>query len=86
MFKNNFYELSIIFIHFVLIVVFYWFGWGGSSCLRYPFSGYEFQITFTNFSLNVAYGVFPHLSFKQIGFTVALSQAQHCVSHVCALT
>ena len=77
--------LFIIFVHFVLIVVFLLVWVGGFLCVRYPFSGYEFQITFTNLSLNVAYGVFPCLSFNQIGFTVAISQAQYCVSLVCAL-
>lgn len=62
MFKNHFYflfyELS---VHNLCSFCtdcwsFYWCE--GALCVRDPFAGYEFQITFTDLSVNVAYGVF----------------------------
>lgn len=34
-------------------------------CVRDPFAGCKFQITFADLSVNVAYGVFSCLSFKK---------------------
>lgn len=76
--------LFIIFTHFVLIVALFFLVWGvGLLCVRDPFSGYEFQITFTHLCPNVAYGMFYYLSFKKIDLSVTVSQAPYNVLHVC---